>query len=184
MGEIKRINFKSGQFEANGKIYYIQIDKLSYARYQIFEQMSIGFTFGVNFSDIFSVFHKIYNEATSGDSALTALHNVANLSYNQMKAIEDQGEDLIPNAIRVCALVCNTEDEDLTSWDESILKRKSEDFKKEGIAMNDFFFLANNVIEGLLEALNVSENLKGIENIKTKTKRSSSRTNSTKKNSD
>jgi hypothetical protein len=152
MSELKHIDFKEKEFEANGRKYYVQLDGISIGRFMHYETLVNKVTFGTDFMGMFETLKRIYVSATDGMNVLKALKDIGDLSYNQMAVIKDHNESKFNQTILLCTLFLNRSDEDLTTWDERLASDKIEDWKAEGIDMNDFFLLALRQIEGFREA--------------------------------
>lgn len=147
MGKVKRINFKTRKFKANGVWYHID-DVVSVARFREYEKLIPQITFGVSFDQMFSTLRTIYDASTQGESTLSALHTCATLSYNQMRSVADVGEEKTAPILLFCALFCNAVKEDAAKYDEKVINEKIENWQKEGIAIQDFFTLALGSIQG------------------------------------
>ena len=152
MSELKRITPDTREFEAGGNKYFIQLEGISIGRFMFYEKFVNQATFGTDFNSMFLTMKKIYLAATSGIDVLKALKDIGDLSYNQMTTINDLSEHKYNNGLMLCSLFINRPTEDISEWNERMATEKIDDWKKEGFAMEDFFLLALNSIEGFREA--------------------------------
>lgn len=145
--ELKRIDFNKGSFEANGKTYFIN-KTLNVERFRIFERLQAHIGFSVNFETLYGKLKEAYEALNKGKVADAAvkLDNVINAVWSRL-------EDKSIPALEMCTLFLVTEDEDLKSWDKELAKKKIDDWKRD-FAMDDFFQLAFNFVNGFIEAYN------------------------------
>jgi hypothetical protein len=144
---MKRIDFATGKFTANGNEYIIN-DYLSIGRDVRFSNLVPKMAFGTDFKGIFKAFADIYKLATTGESPLNALHKIALTSINYMDAVKNIGESNYPVYYELCALFINRVGEPETITDGMIVD-KIKDWEAEGLIKEDFFLLAINSINGL-----------------------------------
>lgn len=142
--ELKRIDFNKGSFQANGKTYYINSSLTieRYAELQIF-QAEIGP--GMEYEKIFKKLHDVYkliNKMQFADASVYVNDLIRGFSKLEEKE---------PTILKICTLVCNTDDEDLTTYSNDLAVKKIEDWKREGIDMRDFFQLASGLVSGFLD---------------------------------
>lgn len=142
--ELKRIDFKKGSFQANGKTYYINSSLTieRYAELQIF-QAEIGP--GMEYEKIFKKLHDVYkliNKMQFADAAVYVNDLIRGFSKLEEKE---------PTILKICTLMCNTDDEDRTTYNNDLAVKKIEDWKREGIDMRDFFQLASGLVSGFLD---------------------------------
>lgn len=152
---MKTIDLNSGEFMANGKKYLIQFNKLSIERYSMYEKLGLELGFGVGYKGIFDAFLEVFNALTKGNNLLEAHHKASTIAFNQLTAIQKQGDSRVPSQIMFCTLFCNTEGEDLSTWDEDLALRKINDWKVEGLNVISFFHLASNFLIGFTDHLKV-----------------------------
>lgn len=145
--KFKRIDFKSGKFIANGKTYYIQ-DKLSIARHIQYEHQAPQVMYGMSTTRTQQSFTEIYNALGTGNSVMGSVQKAMEICINQLFALKSYDERPVPLVYRFCALFVNRADEDVTKWDENIAMDKINDWTKEGLVREDFFFLCMNAIAG------------------------------------
>jgi hypothetical protein len=144
MAELKRIDLQSGVFEANGKTYtieqYLSIER--YCEHQILEkELAYPMTF-----------KKTWDKLMDIKNHLNKLRFVeASVALMDLLRGWQKIEEREPTVLKICALFCNTEDEDRTIFTKDLYTAKIQDWKKEGYAVNDFFWLASNMVAGLVE---------------------------------
>lgn len=162
MAKAKRINVKKGSFVANGKTYLIQPDEITISRYETYEKVALQVGWGYSFEDMFEAVKKMYHFATTGESPLKALHEIAIICMNLLNGVKDYEEREHPLILRFCTLFINQEGEDLTKWSETLALDKIMDWQKEGIAMTDFFLCSTLAIRGFLDAYPEAQKIKKI----------------------
>lgn len=141
----KRINIETGKFQANGRTYYVQ-QALSVIRYVEYQKLSNEVAFGTSFEGVHKSLTQAFQAINSGSDILGGIHKCREVLYNQINAIVDFHKRQHPPVLRLCALFINAEDEDTSQYDERMVQQKIEDWLKEGILIDDFFFLAANFI--------------------------------------
>lgn len=142
--ELPRIAFSTGQFEANGKIYFIE-SLYSADRWIMKEEIEMEVAYGSSYAEMAKKWETNYlalNEGRMADASVIA--------YNAMKGIEETFKRE-PAVLKLIALCCNTADEDRTIITDDMITEKIIDFRKSGIPMNDFFHLAANIIPDFIE---------------------------------
>lgn len=145
--ELKRINWEAGQFEANGKVYYIE-SRLSVERWIEWRKQQIELSFSLTFEELMRDIRKAYDLINAKDSKIVEAGIVL---YNLMHGIKKIGEGSIPEVIRLAALFLNTKDEDRTHFSDALVKEKMNDWSAEGIAMDDFFAFAISTIPNFIK---------------------------------
>lgn len=143
----KRIDFTKQSFMANGNEYFID-DTMSIARYAEYQSISPELGYGLSVPEMFTKVLEI--EQNMNNSQFVKASVILNDFANGLKSINDR----TPVALKLCALFINRADEDITIVDKRVMDAKFEDWKKEGLAMLDFFTLAVNTIVGLVELYN------------------------------
>jgi hypothetical protein len=141
---LKRIDMDAGKFTANGKEYFIEgsmtIER--YAQFQIYEkELAYGFSTKGIYEELKQIL-KLMDKLMFTDCAV----KLNNLTRGVAKIEERE-----PVVLKICALYCNTQDEDRTIINEDMISKKIQDWKAEGIDIRDFFALAFNSVNGLLE---------------------------------
>lgn len=142
--ELKRLDTKEGKFEANGKIYMIE-SGWSIQRYAMYQKLQIEGAFGVTFKQLYENMNfafKALNAGKIADAAVT-IHNI----MNGVLKVERREPDML----RICALFINTADEDRGVITEDQITEKIRDWEGAGYAIQDFFTLALNTINGFID---------------------------------
>lgn len=141
---VKRIDFEKSYFYAQGKKYNIE-NAYSIARYSMYQILEKELGFSTSFKQLFDDLVKLrqlLNKTEFVDGAVL-LNNMitgcSNVSHNQH------------TALKMCALFCNTDDEDRTKITDDLIEKKIEDWTAEGYDIKDFFTLALNTINGYIE---------------------------------
>lgn len=147
MKELKRLDLNKSEWEINGNNYYLQ-PNISAGRYKQYEKYSVAFGYGVDFETVYSTQATIINMLNDGKT----VEGHAAL-YNLHTSMKNRIEDRANRAMKVCSVFILREDEDPAKFDEKIAKEKIKDWEEGGVAMNDFFRLAFNLVPGLLDAL-------------------------------
>jgi len=135
------------RFTANGNDYVIR-QSLAIERFEIFENLQADVGFGVAFKEVFANILDAYNccnEARIADAAVK-LHNT-------MNGIKSKLEGRVNPVLLLCTLFICNEDEDATTYDSDLAKKKIDDWRIEGIAMESFFTLAFNLVHGFIPVL-------------------------------
>jgi len=144
--EPKTIPLNAKHFEAKGVKYYIH-NMLSVERWEKYEEYQHLAGFGTDFQGLFELVKKAYlklNERKDADAAVT-LHNI-------MVAIKQRLEKRDNAVLMICALWCNSDDEDTKVFDEQKLMDKIQNWREEGYAMSSFFTIAWNLVPGFIDA--------------------------------
>ncbi|GGH24648.1 hypothetical protein FAZ19_16275 [Sphingobacterium alkalisoli] len=135
--KIKHINIEARQFKANGKTYFIEADDISIARWSKYEELSLELQYGTSsFSEMhqnWALVTKLANELQFADIAVLA-HNMQTSVLNAI--------DRTPVQLKLCALFINEENEDRSEITDEGISRKIDGWRKEGLAIGDFFQLA------------------------------------------
>lgn len=140
----KRIDMTKPSFTANGKEYFItsHLTAGRYCEYQILEK-EVGFS--MNFDKVFQEINEItelMNEVKFVECAV----RLDNLRRGIAKL-----KDKEPSVLKLCTLFINTKDEDPSIWNNDLMTIKIEDWKAEGIDIQDFFTLALNSVNGFID---------------------------------
>lgn len=131
------------RFTANGNKYVVR-EKLALTRYEIFEETQIDVSYGITMSQLFSNIHKAYTEADAG--RIVGCGTILNNILQGASLAIDKRENAV---LKLCTLFICREGEDVTTYDAELAKDKIEDWRREGIAMDDFFELAFATVGGL-----------------------------------
>lgn len=142
--EVKRIDLEKGVFTANGKTYRIEgnLSIERYAMYAIYEkELAYGLTVKGMYDQLKNVL-KLLDKTRFVDSAV--------LIHDMIRGVSKL-EEREPIVLKICALYCNTEDEDRSTINEDMITKKISDWKTEGLDMRDFFQLASSSVNGFIE---------------------------------
>lgn len=143
----KRIDLEKGSFVANGKNYSVN-SVLTITRFCEFQILEKELAFSMSFQNVFKEISEacdLFDEARSFGEIAEARTKLDNLRRGIAKLEEKE-----PTVLRICALFINTEDEDVSIWNNDLMSRKIEDWKIEGIAIQDFFQFALNSVNGFI----------------------------------
>jgi hypothetical protein len=147
LGALKSIDFESGQFDANGKTYYLE-SKLTVARYCEFMILQRELQMGMSIEEIYTGMidqRKLLNQMRFVDASVHCDKFVTHC----IKLKEKE-----PTVMKICTLFINTEDEDRAVWNNDLVVRKLADWKKEGINVSDFFEVALTLVPTFIEHYN------------------------------
>lgn len=141
----------SRKINISGTVYMLQED-MSVARYEYFDQLWPRFVFGVDYQTHQAEIAKASNALLYAKSVQASIYECATILtnlYRNMTAVS--GPSRAEVALEICALIFNTEGEDTTGYDDSLLEKKKADFRK----CNASFFLttAAACIPGLIADL-------------------------------
>jgi len=146
--EVKRIDFSKNKFEANGRTYTVS-GELCIDRFVEFERLQAHVGFGIDFKSIYATLKDAYDNLNKGKMADSAV-----LIHNLINGIATNLDNREHPSLELCALFLNREGEDTKVFDPDVMKDKIEDWRKEGYAIEDFFQLAFNFVNGFIEAYN------------------------------
>jgi hypothetical protein len=141
--EPKRIDMQTGKFTANGVNYSIEqfLTIERYAEFQILEkEMAYGMTFEAQYK-LVDAAEKALNKTNFVDAAVL----LNNLKQGILKVKSRE-----PVVLKICALFMNAENENIKIITQDMIDTKIYNWKHEGIAMNDFFTVALNSVNGFL----------------------------------
>lgn len=141
---LKRIDFEKGQFIANGKVYTIE-GLISIERYAEFQLLEKELAYGFTVKGIAEKLQQMWNNGNKMKFSENAV--IQNDLIRGMSKLMER----TPTALKLCTLFINTQDEDRKAINDDMINEKINDWKKEGIAMQDFFMVASNSVNGLLE---------------------------------
>lgn len=141
---LKRIDFDKGKFTANGQDYTIE-GTLSIERYAELQLLEKELAYNFTVKGIFDQLRKMWELLNKMKFAETVVI-LSDLMRGAKKAQERQ-----PTILKICALFINTETENRATITQDMIEKKINDWKAEGIAMQDFFVVASNSVTGFLE---------------------------------
>jgi hypothetical protein len=139
----KRIDFEKGSFTANGTDYFIE-GSLSAGRYCEFLVMEKEFSYGLTTQALHDKIEELIVLWKKDEFKAAVMLN--DMQRGVLKVTERQ-----PAALKICALFINAKGEDRAVFTNEMLDRKLNDWKAENIAMEDFFSVASNSVNGFLQ---------------------------------
>lgn len=141
----------TAEFTANGTTYFVskEIERLTIARYERYEQFNIELGFSLSFDSLFAAIKKAATDVFTGD------HETA---YIELKNIE-RGIATISSkrnsiALYMCTLFINKAGEDLSDWSPEQADEKITDWERENIGVGFFLGVALSMVEGYKTAFN------------------------------
>lgn len=137
--QLSKIDPKKDWFIANGNKYYIQ-DDVAMGRYSMYQKLRHITAFGVAPEDHIK-FIDFVIKMLSGPLTGNTIHKTLENAYNVKDRYKSFVDDDIEPWFRFGALFVNREGEDISVWDEIVVKSKINDWMTEGISTNDFFLL-------------------------------------------
>jgi len=144
---MKKIDFDSGKFEANGTTYYLE-SKLNVSRYCEFQILQAELSMGMTLKEIYdSMFtnRDLLNQMRFVDAAVFTdklIMHTAKLKHKE------------PTVLKLCTLFINTENEDRSIYNNDMVVKKLADWKAENIDVEDFFAIALTLAPGFIEIYN------------------------------
>lgn len=126
-------------FIANGRKYYIQ-DYLTMGRLKHYKRMLHILAFGAEVGDHLKFVDFVINQM-SGPVTFLATHKLLENAFNVKEAYKSFIHDDIDPWFRFGALFVNREGENVAEWNETVVKSKIDDWIKEGIDVDSFFFI-------------------------------------------
>lgn len=152
--KLKRLDFLTKEFEANGKKYYIE-EQLSQDRWNMYELLEVEIGVNLKSQEIKGKMRELWDNLNAQNFADSCV-----ICRDVMIAADRAYEPRIPECVRMCALFMNTENEDRRFITEDLIKQKAADWREEGIDMQSFFSFAIATIPGFIE--NFKRNFHGI----------------------
>jgi hypothetical protein len=139
------IDFKQGVIKGkSGKIYKISPETLSVHRFPFWEIYTSTLAFSMSYQQIAEVFVNIINELSKPLTGIT-IANILNECNQRLDIVKNHpNAESIPRVVSFCATFCVTDDEDLSKFDDALVRQKHEDWKH--IPIQDFFLLYRNLI--------------------------------------
>jgi len=138
--KLKTIDFATGVFTANFKDYFIE-SELSIERAVWKEHFMLELETGVAVGKQTQDWEKAWNlcnEMKFGDLAVLCHEN----RQAFVKLFENK-----PTILKLCALFCNTADEDRRTVTHTLIDQKISDWAEEGISYQSFFALALSILK-------------------------------------
>lgn len=148
LNKTRIIDFESGQFEANGTIYYLETT-LTVARFCEFQILEKELALGMGLKDFVDGQKKLrdlLNQQRFVDCAVL----VTKLMEHSI--VLNHKEPII---LKLCSLFINTENEDRSMWNNDLVVKKLNDWKASDIAYKCFFDIAVILVPGYIDLYNV-----------------------------
>ena len=141
---IKKVDFSTGQFEANGKTYFVQ-SGLTISRFEKYQKLEIEAAYPRSLADLQKEHEALYVELNK-----MRIVEACRRVYDLVRAKEVVGVTS-DKWLRIAALFINTEDENCSDCSDDLLERKIDDWRKEGYDFSDFFMFAASTSRNLTE---------------------------------
>lgn len=151
----KRIDMTKPSFMANGKEYFVTT-ALSVSRFCEFQILEKEVGFSMSFKNIFTEINEcceLFDSSNNFGDFAKARMRLENLRRGVAKLEEKE-----PTVLKICTLFINTQNEDPSKWNNDLMTVKIEDWKAEGIAIEDFFSFALNTVNGFTDIFNQMSN--------------------------
>ena len=147
MADLRSIDFSQKHFECGGRKFYVK-DSLSFARYRELQKLNLEFGYSATFHDLFKHIREAWDflNATKLGEAAVVLHNIM---YGVV-SLDDKDDA----ALRLCALFIDEEGEDVTVFDEGLMREKIECWSRE-LDIAPFFQLAVTLTPGWMPAYKI-----------------------------
>ena len=139
---------KDGEFEANGKIYFLE-PQISIERFRKMNEFEIELSFATTFKKHYAGLNElraIMNEARFVDGAV----KLNDIMLGMHKILDNSNHHPI---LKYCALILNTDQEDRRAYDEKVMNDKIKDWQEEGVPIMSFFSVALHTVSGLHPSL-------------------------------
>jgi len=151
---VKRIDFKKNFIlcekpfdeEKKPRKYYFH-DTMSVDYYEVYEDLEMLLSKGRSYADVYNSQKKVHELLNQSKVADAAIEN-----FNSMTLVSEKLQKREHPALRMIALFACGEQENRDKYDDVVMDRKIRDWKNEGFAMEDFFQLAFNLVEGFMES--------------------------------
>lgn len=138
----------------SGKVYTIAPERVSVARWHEFLLQGSTLAFNSDFETLYKSYGDIEASLTSGNDILAGINKSVNIARQAREGLKEFVNNTPPKLIKFASIFCISEGEDISIYDEPLIKRKYEDWKH--IPMSDFFLLSSQVMPYLKEALQKS----------------------------
>lgn len=126
-------------FIANGRKYYIQ-DFITMGRYRDYKRLLHILVFGASPQDHVKFLDFVIQQM-SGPVTFLATHKILENAFNAKNAMTDFIEEKPEPWFLFGTLFINREGENIATWDEKVVRSKIDDWMKEGIDVDSFFFI-------------------------------------------
>ena len=126
----------------SGKIYKIEPEKISTKRFREYEILSLMLAFSSDFKTFYTTLTDIIKQIESLTN-IGQIFAILSKLKNLVAGIGNYTQNSEPKIIRFCALFCNEENEDVTKFDNDMIKSKYDDWGN--VPISDFFLLVSDV---------------------------------------
>ena len=136
----------------SGKIYKIEPEKISTKRFREYEILSLMLAFSSDFKTFYTTLTEIIKQI-EGLTNIGQIFAILSKLKNLVAGIGNYTQNSEPKIIRFCALFCNEENEDVTKFDNDMIKSKYDDWGH--IPISDFFLLVSELIPSFKKSYQV-----------------------------
>lgn len=136
----------------SGKTYKIEPEKISTKRFREYEILSLMLAFSSDFKTFYTTLTEIIKQI-EGLTNIGQIFAILSKLKNLVAGIGNYTQNSEPKIIRFCALFCNEENEDVTKFENDMIKDKFDDWGHIPIA--DFFFLVSELIPSFKKSYQV-----------------------------
>jgi hypothetical protein len=145
--ELRVIDFEKKHFECQGRKFYLK-ESLSFNRYRELQKLILEFGYSATFIDIFKNLRIAWDHmnALKLGEASVVIHNI----MVGVKSLEEKYD----SAFRICALFIDEEGEDVTLYDEAMMREKIDCWGKE-LDVTPFFQLASRLVPFWINAYKI-----------------------------
>jgi len=133
---LKTIDFSKGYFQCAGRKFSVHTS-LGFVRWRKLQEFSLEFGFSATFVDIFNRLRQA-EDALNKQRLFDAVVIINNLELG-IKSLDEKYDP----AFRICALFMNEEAEDVTSYDEGLMRDKIDCWATELDVLPFFQWVAN-----------------------------------------
>ena len=136
----------------SGKIYKIEPEKISTKRFREYEILSLMLAFSSDFKTFYTTLTDIIKQI-EGLTNIGQIFAILSKLKNLVAGIGNYTQNSEPKIIRFCALFCNEENEDVTKFENDMIKAKFDDWGN--IPISDFFLLVSELIPSFKKSYQV-----------------------------
>ena len=136
----------------SGKIYKIEPEKISTKRFREYEILSLMLAFSSDFKTFYTTLTEIIKQI-EGLTNIGQIFVILSKLKNLVAGIGNYTQNSEPKIIRFCALFCNEENEDVTKFENDMIKDKFDDWGH--IPISDFFLLVSELIPSFKKSYQV-----------------------------
>jgi len=136
----------------SGKIYKIEPEKISTKRFREYEILSLMLAFSSDFKTFYTTLTEIIKQI-EGLTNIGQIFAILSKLKNLVAGIGNYTQNSEPKIIRFCALFCNEENEDVTKFENDMIKSKYDDWGN--VPISDFFLLVSDLIPSFKKSYQV-----------------------------